>query len=77
MGTGTRLQARKLPANNDQQAFIASKFKIIHAKIATWQRVIDEEPITLEGIKTEYDELKESIHSLYQDVLYARVTDKL
>ena len=77
MGRGTRLQARKLPANKDQQAFIDSKFEIIRAKIATWQRDIDEEPITLEGIKTEYDELKGSIHSLYQDALYARVTDKL
>ena len=77
VGTGTRLQARKLPANSDQQAFIDSKFEIIRAKIATWQRDIDEELITLERIKTEYDELKGSIHSLYQDTLYARVTDKL
>ena len=71
MGRGTRLQARKLPANKDQQAFIDSKFEIIRAKIATWQRDIDEEPITLEGIKTEYDALKGSIHLLYQNALYA------
>ena len=41
VGTGTRLQARKLPANSDQQVFIDSKFEIIPAKIATWQRDID------------------------------------
>ena len=64
VGTGTRLQARKLLANSDQQAFTESKFEIMHANIATWQRDIDEEPITLEGIKTEYDELKGSIHPL-------------
>ena len=77
MGTGTRLQARKLPADSDQQAVIAYKFESVRAKIATWQRVIDEDPITLEGIKDEYDELKGSIHPLYQDALYAWVTDKL
>ena len=69
VGTGTRLQARKLPADSDQQAVIASKFESVRAKIATWQRVIDKDTITLEGIKAEYDELKGSIHSLYQDAL--------
>ena len=77
VGTGTRLQARKLPADSDQQAVIASKFESVRAKIATWQMVIDEDPITLEGIKTEYDELKGAIHSHYQDALYAQVTDTL
>ena len=46
-------------------------------KIANWQRVIDKDPITLEGIKNVYDQLKGAIYSLYQDALYARVTDKL
>ena len=53
------------------------EFEIIRANISTWQRDIDKEPITFEGIKTEYDELKGIIHSLYQDALYAQVTDKL
>ena len=35
VGTGTRIHARKLPANSDQQAFLASKFEIIRVKIAT------------------------------------------
>ena len=66
VGTGTRLQARMI-----------SKLEIIRANIATWQRDIDEEPITFEGIKFKYIELKGSIHPLYQEALYGRVTDKL
>ena len=56
---------------------IASKLENVHIKIATWQKVIDEDPITFEGIKNDHDELKGAIHSLYQEALYARVTDKL
>ena len=74
---GTRLQARKLPASSEQQAAIESKLEIICANIANWQRDIDEEPITFEGVKFEYVELKGSFHSLYQEALYGRVTDKL
>ena len=55
VGTGTQLQARKLPADSDQQAVIASKFESVYPKIATWQKVIEEIPITLEGIKNDYD----------------------
>ena len=73
----TRLQARKLPVNREQQAFIELKLEIIHGNIATWQRDIDEEPITFERIKSQYYSLKGSIHSLYQEALYGRVTDKL
>ena len=68
VGTGTWLQARK---------FIASKFESVREKIATWQKAIDKDPITLEGIKSDYDELKGIIHSFYQEAIYARVTDKL
>ena len=64
VGTGTRLQARKLPANNEQQAFIESKLEIIRTNIATWQRDIDKEPNTFEGINTQYVSLQGSIHSL-------------
>ena len=70
VGTGTRLQARNLPANSEQPAFIESKLEIIRANIATWQKDIDEEPITFEGINTRYVSLKGSIHSLYQEALY-------
>ena len=69
MGVGTRLQARRLPAYCDQQAFIESKLEIIRANIATWQRDIDEEPITLEGIKSMHIDMKGSIHSLYQTLI--------
>ena len=51
VGTGTQLQARKLPADSDQQAIFASKFESVREKIATWQKTIGEDPITLEGIK--------------------------
>ena len=77
VGTGTWLQARKLPADIDQQAIIAAKFESVRVKIATWQTAIDEDPNTFEGIKNLYYELKGAIHSLYQEALYARVTDKL
>ena len=50
VGTGTRLQVRRLPAGNDQQAFVQPKYESIHENIAVWQRDIDEEPITFEGI---------------------------
>ena len=77
VGTGTSLQARKLLADSNQEIVIASKLENIRIKIATWQKVIDEDPITFEGIKNNHDELKGAIHSLYQEALYARVTDKL
>ena len=32
---------------------------------------------TFDGINTEHNVLKENIHSLYQEALYARLTDKL
>ena len=70
VGTGTRLKVRRLPAGNDQQAFIQSKYESILENIAVWQRDIDEEPITFKGINAQYINLKGSIHSLYQDVLY-------
>ena len=69
VGTGRGLQARKLPADSDQQAIIAAKFKSVRVKIATWQTAFDKDPITLEGIKNVYDELKGAIHSLYQEAL--------
>ena len=77
-GNGNKiLKARKLPANSEQQAFIESKLEIICGNIATWQRDIDEEPIIFEGIKSQYDNLNGSFHSLYQEALYGQVTDKL
>ena len=71
------LQARKLPANSDQEIFISTKLESLRLKIFTWQTAIDNEPITLDGINTDHNVLKGDIHSLYQEALYARVTDKL
>ena len=59
VGAGTRLQARRLPANSEQQAFIESKLEIIPANIATCQRDIDEEHITFEGINTQHVSVNE------------------
>ena len=51
VGTGTLLQARKLPANSKQEIIIVSKLENLQLKISDWQKAIDEEPITFEGIK--------------------------
>ena len=77
VGTGTPLQARKLPANSKQEIIIVSKLENLQLKISDWQKAIDEEPITFEGIKTDHNELKGAIHLLYQEALYARVTHRL
>ena len=45
--------------------------------MSTWQTAIDDEPITFEGINDDHNVLKGDIHSLYQEALSARVTDKL
>ena len=77
VGTGTRLQARKLPANSDQEIVISNKLENLRLKISDWQSLIEYDPITFDGINTEHNVLKGNIHSLYQEALYARVTDKL
>ena len=77
VGAGTRLQVRKLPANSDLETVITNKFRILQSKIAKWQYLIEYEPITFEGINTDYNVIKGNINSLYQEALYARVTDKL
>ena len=77
VGTGTRLQVRKLPANSDQEIFILNKLETLRLKISDWQSSIDYDPITFHGINTDHNILKGNIHSLYQEALYARVSDKL
>ena len=77
VGTGTRLHVSRLPAGNDPQAFFQTKYDGICDNIIVWQIKIDEEPITFEGINTQFIRLKGSIHSLYQEALYSQVTDKL
>ena len=77
VGTGTCLQARKLPANSDQEVVISSKLENLQLKMSNWQTAIDDEPITFEEIKADHNALKGYIRSLYQKALYARVTDKL
>ena len=50
---------------------------LLNLRISSWQTAIDDEPITFEGIKTDHNALKGTIHSLSQEALYARVTNKL
>ena len=71
VGAGTRLLARLLLASYSKKITISSKFENLKTKISNWQTVIDEEPITFEGIKADHNVLKEDIHSLYQGALYA------
>ena len=52
-------------------------FRVFCLKISNWQTAIDNEPIIFDGINTDHKVLKGDIHSLYQEALYARVTDKL
>ena len=77
VGTGTRLQAKKLPSNSEQEIVIFNKLENLWLKISDWQSSIEYDPITFDGINTEHDALKGNIHSLYQETLYARVSDKL
>ena len=77
VGTVTRLQARKLPTNSDQEIIISSKLENLLLKISTWQTAIDYEPITFDGINADHSVLKGDIQSLYQEALHARVTNKL
>ena len=74
VGTGTRLQARKLPADSNQEIVIVSKLENLQLKISNWQTAIEDEPITFVA---DHNVFKGDIHSLYQEALYAQVTDKL
>ena len=55
VGTGTRLQARKLPADSNQEIVIVSKLENLQLKISNWQTAIEDEPITFEGIKADHN----------------------
>ena len=77
VGTGTRLLARKLPANSEQKIVISNKLETLRLKISDWQSSIEYDLITFDIINTEHNVLKGNTHSLYQEALYARVSDKL
>ena len=77
VGIGTRLQVRKLPVNSEMETVISNKLEVLRSDISHWQYLIDYEPITYEGISTDHNVLKRNINSLYQEELYAHVTDKL
>ena len=77
VGTGTRLQTRKLPANSDQEHIILSKFKTLRDQISEWQYIIEYDLITADSIKADHKRLKGEIHSLYQESIYAHASEKL
>ena len=77
VGIGTRLQVRKLPTNSELETVISNKLEFLRSDISHRQYLIDYEPITYEGISTDHNVLKGNINSLYQEALYAHVTDKL
>ena len=52
VGNGTRLQARILPANSDQEIVILKKLKNLCLKISNWQTATDYDPVTFDGINT-------------------------
>ena len=68
VGTGTRLQARKLPANSDQEIDISNKFETLRGKISEWQNIIEFDLITVDIIKAieliSIEELNTSVHKL-------------
>ena len=67
-----------MPRNNsEQEIVIFNKLENLWLKISDWQSSIEYDPITFDGINIEHNVLKGNIHSLYQEALYARVTDKL
>ena len=57
VGTGTRLQARKLPANSEQEIVISNKLATLRLKISDWQSSIEYDLITVDGINTEHNVL--------------------
>ena len=71
------ITGQKVTSRQYQEIVIVSKLENLQLKISNWQTAIDDEPITFEGIKADHNVLKGDIHSLYQEALYARVTDKL
>ena len=42
VGTGTRLQARKLPADSNQEIVIVSKLESLQLNISNWQTAIED-----------------------------------
>ena len=77
VGTGTRLQTRKLPANSDQEHIVSGKFGSLKERIAEWQSIIEYDLITDDNINADHKRLKGEIHSLYQEAIYACASEKL
>ena len=77
VGTGTRLQTRKFPANSDQEHIISSKFKTLRDQISEWQYIIKYDLITVDSFKADHKRLKGEIHSLYQESIYAHASEKV
>ena len=48
IGISTRLQARRLPTNSDQELLISNKLDSLKGEISHWQNIIEFELITVE-----------------------------
>ena len=67
IGTSTRLQTRRFPTNSEKELMISSKLKSLKEQISEWQNLIEFDYITVDSIRADYSQLKEKIHSLYQE----------
>ena len=77
IGTSTRLQTRRFPTNSEKELMISSKLKSLKEQISEWQNLIEFDYITVDSIRADYSQLKEKIHSLYQESIYAHAPEKL
>ena len=68
---------QRSPANSDQDHIISSKLETLREKISAWQSIIKHELSTIDSIKTDHNQLKGEIHSLYQESIYAHASEKL
>ena len=68
---------QRSPANSNQEHIMSSKVKILREKISAWQSIIKYELSTIDSIKTDHNQLKGEIHSLYQESIYAHASEKL
>ena len=53
------------------------KLETLREKISAWQSITKHELSTIDSIKTDYNQLKGEIYSLYQESIYAHAPEKL
>ena len=53
-GISTRLQARRLPIDSDQELLISNKLDSIKGEISHWQSIIDYDLITVDDVRIDH-----------------------